>query len=382
MISYSKISGTIKIINIDSGVYTVILDSYIGSIEVDSEVCGLKFIVYSDNTVTSPINIVKNNKLDKILVTGPGNLSAPVFETTCLDIQAHTIIGNVRSNVVKVSGSTLEGLNNVDNPYISTDSFDTNVFVSASGHIWLIDCIFNSSGYTYGITSPYVLLDNATCNIHSEIRAIESDNDVRIQNCSDTQASTDEFESTAEVLDSDNIPKPFVYTIVRNEFGEYEKSISRRQTYGHGPAVLADKFDTFQDATGYTNPNLHRRIDQNGEILKSRPSNYITDYTIGLIVNGYHKEFNPENEGISDEVILEICNGMYVYDGHPHYPAPISADVIQQIIEGTYIPNRINQFDQDEVESRKYEVGIYSLKSYRTTTYAFHDESSEVTELP
>lgn len=72
---------------------------------------------------------------------------------------------------------------------------------------------------------------------------------------------------------------------------------------GQGPAKLATEADLINDETGYTNPNLHRRID-------------------------------PQER-----------------------PLP-------------------------ELLKREYELGIYNVNSYRTTTTNYHDEDSSVSEIP
>lgn len=38
--------------------------------------------------------------------------------------------------------------------------------------------------------------------------------------------------------------------------------------------------------------------------------------------------------------------------------------------------------DTKEVEIRKYNIGIYTTDSYRTTEISFHDEDSETSEIP
>ena len=58
----------------------------------------------------------------------------------------------------------------------------------------------------------------------------------------------------------------------------------------------------------------------------------------------------------------------------------IPSEDVQAIIEGTYSWPKYSKFALDESSSRNYEVGIYSLNSYRTTIYNFYDEGTPITE--
>ena len=88
-----------------------------------------------------------------------------------------------------------------------------------------------------------------------------------------------------------------------------------------GTILDQDAYD--RDVVGYTNPDLHRRVDPQKPPEPTDP-NYDQD--------------DPKS------------------------------------VDRSYL----NQ----EIEPRKYELGIQGVHSYRTTTYTVHDEESTTTEIP
>lgn len=75
---------------------------------------------------------------------------------------------------------------------------------------------------------------------------------------------------------------------------------------GQGPAVIADDEDLKRDATGYTNPNLHRRLDPQKQDFKTTLEVAPRDYS--LIIEG-------KNSYRTTEIHLhdDICEGDKVY---------------------------------------------------------------------
>ena len=270
-------------------------------------------------------------------------------------------------------------------------------FVNAKGHVWLTDCTFITSGYDTGISAPYILIDNSKCDVQGNNFAFDTPNAISVEHCIDIEYLQNSFKSLSLVNDEFGNPKDFIYVVIKDKDGNVSKIASRRKLYGYnvessmytqGGALVsgnqniyaqpATPYDIFKHSTQYTNVDLHRWINQNGEIYKGRRPNYISDEVLYLIVNSLWGGQSFEWEAISDEVINAICDGTYVYDGHPHTSEPMDPSVVEAILEGTYIWPRENGSELDELRSRNYDLGIYSLNSYRFTDILVYDSNSEI----
>ena len=191
--------------------------------------------------------------------------------------------------------------------------------------------------------------------------------------------------------------------------------------------------------TGFTNPNLHRRVDAheleqnvNPNLLESTPSYYKSDgfpayqiplkenlivgqkYTLQLwdvdisyknivpvlglrlfvfwgsknsLINIFYIQ-NGHADYLTVTFIAESHNSdpttdnpwIYIYDGHAIEPEPD-----QRFVHVGYW--KLEQGEvatslYDEVASRQYDLEVRGVNSYRTTTITVHDEESTTTEIP
>ena len=270
-------------------------------------------------------------------------------------------------------------------------------FISAKGHIWIVDAILIiDNGYDYGIKSPYILFDNSQCDAVGAIKVFDTENAISIENCINIGYIETAFTCYSFVNDDLGKPKDFLYVVTRDNDGQISGIHSRRKLYGYAtsvydndqklyqdvniPAQLASSYDLFKHSTQYTNVDLHRWMDQNGELYKGRGRNYIPDEVINLICRSLWSGESIEWEAIPDEVIDAICAATYDFPYHPHTSEPISREVVQEILSGSYRWPRENSYEFDEVRSRNYELGIYSLNSYRTTELVFYKDNDPVCE--
>ena len=388
-VNYTLTSGEIHVSGNDDTSCNIVLKNFEGSIDVSDEVQALKIYLYGTNKIDSIIELSNYNKLDKIAISGKGNCSINGLSSTSIQLESDTQIRNLlRCNVLKINCCKVD--------------VDANVDFDVIGHVWILNSIFNCNST---INSPYLLIDNSKVNIEGN-PPLNSDNEISFQTCLnivDDETSISCEPCATEEINGEIRPKDFLYLIITDENGDIKDILSRRKLYGYTstsevivdnsgknvkfshanqPGEPATPYDKFKDSTHYTNVNLHQRIDQTSKIYEGRGTNYIDDETIFKIIHGLYYNYEFEYEAISDEVINQICNDTYIYDGHPHSADPITVEVVQEIIDGTYKGRRLNGYDLSEVDSRKYQEGIYSLYSYRTTKLSFHDEDSTELEFP
>lgn len=214
--------------------------------------------------------------------------------------------------------------------------------------------------------------------------------------------------------------------------------------YGRGAGVVQKSDGTIVDPIaydkdiniGFTNPNLHRRIDihdpeteVNPNLLSSAPLNYMPTeycaYQLALINNmiagqKYTVQFwgvDISNSGkTSDQLGLSIYWGGALNDecdftvegGHADYLVKTfiaqnndsvsdSNNLWLNIYNSTpYVSGEYNlsikywKLEQGEIatpldreyEPREYSLEIHGTNSYRTTTITVHDEDSTTSEIP
>lgn len=398
MIKFTGDSSKIQIIEGDHSCLCI-LKEFVGEITSITDECKyLTFVLFGDCIINSNISLTSTDKLDTIIVKGEGSLCVTSLNATTIEVYADVKFDSVTGNVVKFCGCQIS-------KYCEAHS---ETYIKAAGHIWVTDTILTANNCNIGISSPYVLIDNSTCNIQASIKAIQTSNDMIIEHCDSVNDKDCLFTSSASVLGSDNItPKKFLYALLRDESGNVVQVATRRKLYGYNvetlsevwdnakvsgeqiiPAQLADAFDEFKHSTQYTNVDLHRWISDVGETLKGRGSNYIPDETIALICQDFWSGESVDWEAIPVEIVNRICEVLlpeYVYDGHPHTSTPIDPQVVRDILYGDYVWPKRNGYELDEVSGRAYEVGMYSLYSYRNTDLKFYEPDntlSEDRELP
>lgn len=395
MIVFTKTQGDIQTIDGDHSCI-VFLRNFIGEVTSISLDCKyLTFVADGNCEVISDISITNSDKLDILKIRGRGKLAIGKLAATTIEIYSEVSAKTISANVVKIYGANLSSNANID---------EDETFIKAIGHVWVVDSILNCEKYKNGIDSPYVLIDNSLCDLTGHEKAILSENALSVENCRNVSNLDISFKCEPCIEDG-NAPKRFIYALLRDDSGKVVQVLSRRKLYGYDiegpnfiwpnasnalisgeqiiPAQVATPYDVFKHSTQYTNVDIHRWINQAGEVLKGLGSNYITDETINAICNAMWTE-NPDDwEAIPKEIINRICEILppeYVYDGHPHSSEPMSIDTVNSIMNGSYDWPKKNSYALDEVDSRNYELGLYSLNSYRTADLKFYEQNNPVSE--
>ena len=124
-----------------------------------------------------------------------------------------------------------------------------------------------------------------------------------------------------------------------------------------GQAKLATEADLQKDAAGITNPNLHRRIDQD--------LSFVSEDT-AILINGAEGDTLVAED---DAIILTEDNIELSTE---------SGDALLGTDEDTYvtIPTRVPGGKAD------YTLSVSGLNSFRTTNNIIHDEDSTTEEIP
>ena len=332
LVNFEKTSGSIHFIEEDCSCIAI-LDRFVGTFESISESCiYLTIIVKSDSQINSNISLnSRQNKLDVLAIKGPGSLNAGSLKATSIEIKANLVATSIEANVVKISECKIIG-------YL--DSTQTDVpesFIQAIGHVSIFDTHIINRGYDYSISSPYILIDNSHCEMQANVTALQTSNAVSVIHCLAIDYTQKRFYSNAVVLDESGEPKSFTYAILRNSDGTVTDLVSRRKLYGYNvestsyihnkelvssnqsiPAQPATPYDFFKHSTQFTNVDLHRWINQHGEIFKGLGTNYIPQNVIELICNDLWFEESSEWEAIPDEIIDLICTNIYSSVAHIH----------------------------------------------------------------
>lgn len=287
-VTLNTVSGEIEVIDKDNHSYTLILNSFVGEINLSSAVKRIRFILFGDNEVTSPIQLANFDKQDSISVTGKGFCKFTHLEATVVEVLADIHVSEIRGHIVKATGAKLS-------------SYSYNSWIEVSGHVWLTDSVLETSTAVSAITSDYILVDN--CNLDLECNEIfKTDNEISFEHLVVNLDEPTHFVCVGKVLDDNGDPRDFLNVIQSSKDENFIET--RRKLYGNTPAKLATPFDKFKQSTGYTHVNLHRHIDQEG------------------------------------------------------------------------------QFENPECSPKSYDVGIYALRSHRTTETHYYGDGSLINEIP
>lgn len=270
MITSTTSSGNINILHLDNYDYIIYLDNYEGELELQGTVNTIRFVTHGECKINSDIVLPKINKLDSILISGEGTcqfttINATVvtiksLDTRDIEIKADSIV----SNITKISNCNLTHLGNSD------------IFLNSEGHLTLVDSIIECADITTAFKCPYILIDNCDLNIINCTNIIDSSNEACVvTHCiEDTQSNTS-WIVKAKVRGSNDEPMNFQQAKLDNEI------LTRRKIYTHEPAYTPlNEYDEYREKLGYTNPDLHRRIDQEGEY--EYPELFSPKYEIGI----------------------------------------------------------------------------------------------------
>ena len=107
MVTSHRKSGRIQIIDNDEGSYTIILDRFYGSIDTDSSVTCIKFILYNYCYIENDIILQNHNKLDCILFEGKGSCVVQTISATSIEVRANIFAKHLNGHVVKIIGCKL-----------------------------------------------------------------------------------------------------------------------------------------------------------------------------------------------------------------------------------------------------------------------------------
>lgn len=358
MISYTLTSGKCEILELGDGSYTVVLKEFSGTLTPSSDVKRIRVITYGDNMVSSPISLSKIDD-DCIIIEGQGSLRIPSLTATSVNIFTQVSIEFVKSHNTRIQGGSVKGVG-------------SSTLFESTGHLSIVDSVVSGTNIGSFINSPYSVIDNCNISITSLNKPINDDGCHVVEHVDGLVKTDTEYKCSAKIVDDLGVPKNFIYK---------GNDTSRQILYPYKPAVLANEYDLYEDKKGITDPNLHRRIDNHGVIYKGLGEGYITDEQINRVANNLDIDIPDATSFIPDETIEGVVNHSYSYTGTPEYNE-ITPENVQKIIDGTYVFDETNRYVLDEVEPREYEVGIYGLNSYRTTSYTFHSDNSPLNEIP
>lgn len=284
----NKLSGDIEIIDKDNHSYTIILNNFSGEIEVSSSTLRLRFILHGENEVTSNICLSSSNRQDSISIRGQGFCKFKKVAATVVEVLSNIEVDTLECHIAKITSSCV------------TTSTLTE-WITAEGHIWITDSILEASTPNVGIKSKFVVIDNSNIDLTCG-KVFDTENELVLDHIDVYENIDTHFNCIGKVLDESGDPRDFLNVIQDSSSGINIET--RRKLYGHTPAVKAGPYDKFRQAIGYTNVNLHRHIDQEGE------------------------------------------------------------------------------FESPECASKNYDVGIYALKSIRTTETHYYGDGSLINEIP
>jgi len=140
-------------------------------------------------------------------------------------------------------------------------------------------------------------------------------------------------------------------------------------------------YGVFKESTYYTNVDLHRWINQTGAILPHADENSIYIPVIDTILKKLWQDQVDDDPERIDEAILDAISSTlseYEIDND----LAITSEDLFRIVHDIYYPLKRTNYLQQEMESRNYEVGIYSLNSYRTTKRIYTTHGEEVISRP
>lgn len=367
MISYSAQSGEAEVVENDTSVI-VSLQDFVGTLSIDSDCETLRIIVRGNCQITNSISLKNHEKLDIIKIAssdvGENLLQFNQLSASSVTVECNSIGNAIAGNVIRIENCTLQLKPNTDN---------SEYGLVSAGHVWVVDSTLTSDGFESVAKTPYFLIDNSSLTLTSKAAVIGTKNEVSIVNCSYYSYLTSYLETYASVIDTEtNRPKQFQYVILKNPDGSYSGVIDRRKLFMQVPAILATPYDKFKHSTQYTNVDLHRWLDQHAE---EAVDGAIPNVTIDHICRNEEFVDGIDQAEISDGTIDRICDGTYVYDGHPHDSVPIKIVVVDDIMRGTY------HFANDsELYRQNYSVGIYSLESFRTSQIPLYSEGMKYRE--
>lgn len=376
MIDYTTTSGNINIIDHEDGYYTVYLNQFEGTLTPSSDVSQLRIFVQGESTIQNDIELANHNKLDRIRIDGIAPCHLQSLKATSVEILRDSTIKSITGNVIRIDNCSVESIEPVE------------TFLYAKGHIWLVDAYIESHGCSVFAHAPYVLIENLSADITATSSVFSLPDNVHIDFCesiepTDVSTITTSFRATG--LKCNEFGKPIKFIQYVKQTSEGTDIVDRRDLFSYTPAELASTFDRFKHDTKYTNTHLHRWMDQNGEILKKGIDvNAIRPEDVIRICQGLYDfaDADINKHPIPQSVIDAVCNDPdYVIEDEVDFD-PMALEVVRAILDGTYVWPRTNKYAYDEQDSRKYELGIYGLHSYRVTDICFHDEHSDVDELP
>ena len=418
MISYSSVSGTAQVIQNDANRYSVILNNFVGEISISSDIYQLKFILFGNSIVFNDINVYSESKLDWITIVGQGFCEFESLHATSIDIRSNIIAKSISGNTVKLNSASIE------------DKLGDGYFIEATGHLWIIDSKLDCTLHMYGITSPFVVIDNSSINITlTNFRSIGGSTFISPSTlgASLDYTSTDYIHISPVLEDTVFVeylvekPDPQLWIKTGNSYDPdrwyYIKDYLSEMAYPpgsyHGESIYEDDDFGYEESYEFINSDLSTKRAYFSFAVKHYDIQY--DWELRYVYEDLDavpiKSDNPiDIEHCKDIIDTEtsfICNAKVIDDlGNPKTfvqyvdksgedidiisrrvligegPASIASSKDIKIEESGYThPNlhrRINVFEEGssdnpeqpypESKPRTYEVGIYNLESNRTTT--------------
>lgn len=352
MIHNTTRSGEISIIDGDDNYYTVILNNYVGTVEPDSSVAYLKFHLYGSSTVTNDIALQEHDNLDYILVEGSGKVAFKSLKATNVELKSDIAVNQISGKVIRfldavITAANVEGNNVVpiNESNLSSYSGLGETHIKATDHIWFLDTKYVSAGYSICVSSPFVLIKNSSINAIGDV-VFDTSHEMSVEFCDVIEQSSGRYLSRGKVVEADGTPKPFTYNVTKPSKHEVN-ILDRRKLFGHipmQPTILEPytnitPYDRFKEYTGYTNVDLHVRVDQKAHVRDSFINLGLNkNDAVHDILKHVYVIRNCSIVPISDSVINKIS--LNIWDGTksrgPELVKPIPSNVVKAIMNGTW----------------------------------------------
>lgn len=266
-------SGSVGSIERSDGIITVILDSYDGTVRFDSSVSRAKVVLIGACSVKGLSVKSEYPNLDALEVT---SRDTNYGDGAKMDVST---IGNLSATTVMVTSAHIECGSIECDTLISRSSqiyeLEWMLSVKASGYVRLFDTILECASESAAIDSPYVLLDN--CYVDFKGNPAMACLDRHVEHSTIVCDTESEFACSPKVIDPiTGVPKCFMYA-----YDPETGSVSERlERHTYEPARPANAYDRFKEATGYTNLDLHRRVDN--DAVPVAPEVLPRHHTLGI----------------------------------------------------------------------------------------------------
>lgn len=274
MTTCNPTKGKFHIIETNINYVTVFLDEFVGEVLVSPNIDQLKIEVIGDCEITNDISLGPEIHLDKIQISGYGSIKLRNIESSVFETRVPTTVGSIKGRHIVITETTVQA-----DPSVS----HSNIFLENEIIFSLVDSAITCSGYDYCIKAPLIFFSNSTLDLQANIKTLDCiENPPYYYDCLDIQESDTSLRCQARVTDEETgNPIRFIEVYERDNYGNLVIH-TRRQYIGTRPMTTPlDRYEIFRERQGYTNLDLHRRIDKDEDDFEP-PEIVRREYDIGI----------------------------------------------------------------------------------------------------